>query len=322
MPTLHITNGDLAAERIAQLVGPDLVLPWRDVLHEGPVRQGLTIEQLSRERAAFLAARFRLDPEDTHAAFQDRDRRLREAIEAGSELVLWFEHDLYDQLQLLQVLDLMARETVPPTPVRLAQASTYLTDLGPEALAELGAQAAPVTPSQLALASEVWAAFRSPTPEAMASLGQADTGALPWLGPAIGRLLEELPTDYPGLSASERYILEELEAGPVPAGELYASCQRRERARFMGDLSFFAILHELAAEPLALVAGLPGSFAAGNREAYLASKVRLTHDGLLVREGRLDRAIAKPMDRWLGGTHLTNDNVWRWEPATATLRNG
>jgi hypothetical protein len=290
-------------------VTPDPVLPWRDVLHEGPVRQGLTIEQLSKERAAFLAARFRLDPEDTRAAFQDRDRRLREATEAGSELVLWFEHDLYDQLQLLQLLDLVARETIAPSRVLLAQADTYLTDLDPEALARLGGEAAPVSPAQLELAVAAWAAFTAPTPEALARLGQEEMGALPWLGLAIGRVLEELPTDYPGLSASERYILEELEPGPMPAAELYASCQRRERARFTGDLSFFAILDELAAEPLAPVAGLPGAFAAGDREAYLASKVRLTHDGLLVREGRLDRAIAKPLDRWLGGTHFTNDNV-------------
>jgi hypothetical protein len=136
MPRLHITNGDLAAERIAPVVPPDPVLPWRDVLHEGPVRQGLTLEQLSAERAGFLAARFRLDPEDTRAAFQDRDRRLREAIEAGSELDLWFEHDLYDQLQLLQLLDLVARETIAPSRVLLAQADTYLTDLDPESPSE------------------------------------------------------------------------------------------------------------------------------------------------------------------------------------------
>lgn len=30
-------------------------LPWRDVLHEGPVRAGLALEELSRERAAFIA---------------------------------------------------------------------------------------------------------------------------------------------------------------------------------------------------------------------------------------------------------------------------
>jgi hypothetical protein len=274
-----------------------------------------------RSAPRFLAARFRLDPEATRAAFQDRDRRLREAIEAGSELVLWFEHDLYDQLQLLQLLDLVARETIAPSRVLLAQADTYLTDLDPEALARLGSEAAQVSPAQLELAVAVWAAFTAPTPEALARLGQEEMGALPWLGPAIRRVLEELPTDYPGLSASERYILEELEPGPMPAAELYASCQRRERARFMGDLSFFAILDELAAEPLALMGGLPGSFF-DDREAYLASKVRLTHDGLLVHEGRFDRAIAKPLDRWLGGTHLTNDNVWLWEPATATLRSG
>ena len=49
--------------------------------------------------------------------------------------------------------------------------------------------------------------------------------------------------------------------------------------------------------------------------------MRITHDGRLTREGRLDRAVAKPLDRWLGGTHLTSDNVWWWAPATATLRH-
>jgi hypothetical protein len=324
MPRLHVTNGDLAAERIAPLVAPDPVLPWRDTLHEGPVPDRLALEELSAHRAAFLAARFRLDAERTRAWFQDRDRRLRQASEAGDELVLWFEHDLHDQLQLLQLLDLVADHGVPAGRARLAQADTYLTDLEATALSGLGSRAAPVGPAQLALAGEAWAAFRSPTPEALAALRDTDTSALPWLGPAVVRLLEELPTDYPGLSTSERYILEELGPGPLPSGELYARCQARERARFMGDWSFFALLDELAAEPLPLVADLPpGGFPfegeAAARRTYLAGPVRITHDGLLVREGRLDRAINKPLDRWLGGTHLDGENFWRWEPATASL---
>jgi hypothetical protein len=93
----------------------------------------------------------------------------------------------------------------------------------------------------------------------------------------------------------------------------------------MGDRSFFALVGELAAEPLPLVAGLPQDFFpaednAPARAAYLAAEIRLTHSGLLVREGRLDRAVSKPLDRWLGGTHLTNENFWRWDLATATLR--
>jgi hypothetical protein len=324
MPCLHVTNGDLAAERIMRLVAPDPVLPWRDTLHEGPVPEGLALEELSQHRAAFLAARFRLDPERTRASFQDRDRHLRQALKAGNELVFWFEHDLYDQLQLLQLLDLADREGVAAGHMRLAQSDIYLTELDSAALSELRSQAAPVSAVQLALAREAWAAFRAPTPEALACLSDADTSALAWLGPAVRRLLEELPTDYPGLSTSERYILEELGPGPIPAGDLYARCQGREKVRFMGDWSFFALLDELASEPLPLVADLPpGGFPfegeEAARQAYLESPARITHNGLLVREGRLDRAVNNPLDRWLGGTHVTNENFWRWEPATASL---
>jgi hypothetical protein len=324
---LHLTNGDEAAARIEALVAPEPVLPWRDILYDGPVPGGLTLEALSAERARHLAARFRLDPERVQETFRDRDRRVREAMPQADRLVLWFEHDLCDQLQLLQLLDLVGREEIPAAHVRLAQADTYLTGLTPVALGELGARAAEASPAQMALAREAWAAFRAPTPEELACLlGKESLDALPWLRPALTRLLEELPTDYPGLSTTERYILEELGAGPVAAGELYARCRARERAWFMGDWSFFAVLDELAATPLALVAGPPvGGFpfegGRSTREAYLGAEVRITHEGQLVREGRLDRAIAKPLDRWLGGTHLTSSNLWRWEPATATLQH-
>jgi len=328
MPRLHVTNGDAAAARITALVAPEPVLPWRDTLHDGPVPDGLGLEELSAARARYLAERYRLDPERTQGEFRSRDRRLRDALGQGVELVLWFEHDLHDQLQLIQLLDLLGREaSLPDERVRLAQADTFLTELEPVALGELGSRAAPVRPDQLELAAAAWAAFRAPTPEGLARLSEADTAALPWLAPAIARLLEELPTDYPGLSATERYILEELGPGPLPAGELHARYRARERIPFLGDWPFFAALDELAAEPLPLVAGPPlGGFpfegGEASRAAYLGTEVRITHDGGLVREGRLDRTAAKPLDRWLGGTHLTNDDFWRWEPATATLRRG
>jgi hypothetical protein len=327
MPRLHVTNGDAAAERIAALVTPEPVLPWRDMLHDGPVPDGFELEELSAARARYLAERYRLDPERTQREFQNRDRQLREALAQGAELVLWFEHDLYDQLQLVQLLDLIGQEAVPAGRVRLAQADAFLKDLKPAALKELGTLAAPVRQDQIELATATWSAFRAPTPEGLARLGETDTAALPWLAPALGRLLEELPTDYPGLSATERYILEELGPGPLPADELHARCRGRERIPFLGDWPFFAVLDELAAEPLPLVAGPPlGGFpfegGEASRSAYLATEVRITHNGELVREGRLDRTAAKPLDRWLGGTHLTNDDFWRWEPATATLRRG
>lgn len=327
MQRLHITDGDEAAEKIGALVQPEPVLPWRDMLHEGPVPGGLALEALSAERARFLAVRFRLDPARTEVEFQARDRRLRAVLAGGENLVLWFGNNLYDQLQLVQLLALVEAEGVPAARVRLAQADADLAELVPDALAALGAGAVPVSLAQLELARNTWAAFRAATPERLAALHEADASALPWLAAALERLLEELPTDYPGLSRTERYILEELEPGPLAVGELYARCRARERVPFMADWPFFALLDELAAEPSPLVAGLPvGGFpfegGEATRSGYLGREVRVTHEGRLVREGRLDRTIVKPLDRWLGGTHLTNENVWRWAPSTATLERG
>jgi hypothetical protein len=54
---LHITNGDSAAHKIERLRPPDTVLPWRDILHEGPVPAGLNLTELSSIRADYIAAR-------------------------------------------------------------------------------------------------------------------------------------------------------------------------------------------------------------------------------------------------------------------------
>src|SRR5687768_1889225 len=104
---LHITNGDAAAGgiRAAGVDGP--VLPWRDVLHEGPVPGGFTLAQLGGVRALFLATCDFAREREAAAEFAYRDRVL-EAAGAEDEVVLWFEHDLYDQLQLLQLLDWFA----------------------------------------------------------------------------------------------------------------------------------------------------------------------------------------------------------------------
>src|SRR5688500_15562136 len=97
MATLHITNGDSAIPVIrAAGVGGE-ILPWRDVLHEGPVRAELSLEELSALRLAFLFDAYGADRERAEREFAERDALLAGAP-ARPEVVLWFEHDLYDQL--------------------------------------------------------------------------------------------------------------------------------------------------------------------------------------------------------------------------------
>ena len=86
----------------------------------------------------------------------------------------------------------------------------------------------------------------------------------------------------------------------------------------MGDLSFWRWLDELAFTARPLITGLPdgGLGAAVGRDeinAYLTASLRLTPLADEVRSGAVDLAAANPIDHWMGGTHVTSDNLWRWD---------
>ncbi|MEO5902636.1 MAG: hypothetical protein ABIQ55_01345, partial [Gemmatimonadaceae bacterium] len=100
---LHITNGDSAGGLIQKSgIGGD-VLPRRDVLHEGPVPADLDLDQLREVRAGFIGSAGLGDLETIRREFLQRDDTLRR-FAGYDEVVLWFEWDLYDQLQLIQLL--------------------------------------------------------------------------------------------------------------------------------------------------------------------------------------------------------------------------
>ena len=222
---LHITNGDHAAAVLSQVVqGP--ILPWRDVLHEGPVRAGLSLEALSRERARFIAeAGWGAFPEVLES-FRQRDEAF---LQAGrhDEIVLWFEHDLYDQLQLIQVLDGLAALRGPV--ISLVCEAEYLGPMAPERAAELFALRNPLVRRHFQEAQAAWAAFRSTDPRQIEAL---KISAFPFLGPALRRHLEEFPWTSDGLSRTERQILQgRTDEDPVFMGDAVLEWHRRRVER-------------------------------------------------------------------------------------------
>src|SRR3954451_13008877 len=105
-PRLHVTNGDVVASTLEKLLPNDDVLPWRDPMVDGPFPAGLDPEATSRLRAAHLVGQ-KLDHDEVLRDFRLRDEHLASASRYR-EIILWFEHDLLDQLQTLQILDRLA----------------------------------------------------------------------------------------------------------------------------------------------------------------------------------------------------------------------
>ncbi len=321
---LLVTNGDSAAERIERAGLAGEILPWRDVLHEGPVPAGLPARELGEVRARFLAERGWASPHETAESFAGRDAALAD-FGKHEEVVLLFEHDLYDQLQLVQVLDRFSGWDLKDTRLSLAVSDGYLGNLGPERLRALFRGRHEATVDELGLASRAWEAFCSTDPRRVSALLDEDIPALPFLGPALLRHLEQFPSTENGLSRSERQALEAISEGRNVLREAYvASHQGSEEPIFLGDIVFASYLEDLsgAQEPLVLfedggkiLAPPPGEDA----EGFWNRKAVLTGTGQEVLAGDEDRVGLNGIDRWLGGVHLRGENTWRWNGSDQEL---
>jgi len=319
---LIITNGDVAGDRLRALFPKVDILPWHDVLHEGPVPQTTSFSELSQIREDYLSNAFTSVDNKPQSKLRARDLVLQ--THASFERVeLWFEHDLYDQLQLLQALDFF-NEVEHRAGVFLCQSDTYLGHLGDDQLAALAGVATHVPPETFEFAKTAWAAFRQPTPETWVKLALAAEVPLPHFTSAAIRMLEELPDSASGLSRSEHQILAHLENGPSRPGLLFGAYQQDEEAIFMGDWSFFRLLEHLTTCPVPLISGLGEvSFqmieSNEDRQNYLARELHITEAGIHALTGKLDHVVANCENRWWGAAHLTPDNDWRWDQVNQSL---
>jgi hypothetical protein len=327
---LHLTNGD--ATRIRETGLPGDVLPWRDVLHEGPVPAGLDFERLSAQRVRFIAGRGWDDLATVERGFAERDARISSSTDED-EVVLWFEHDLYDQLQLIQILDWYAEAPRRPARFTLICIDRFpgvapfhgLGQLEPRQLAGLFPARSQITAGQLDLARRAWRAFRAPSPASLMRLADVDQAELPFLAPAIRRLLQEFPGRGDGLSRIERELLSAVD-GELTLGRLFGSVQRSESAPYLGDLVFateYVNVLAAGAEPLIRLSGgaahhtrVPGN----HQDAYWRRVPVTTNLGRAVLAGDRDRVRVCGIDRWLGGVRLSGTRApWRWDVQSQRL---
>ncbi|MEV0617388.1 hypothetical protein AB0I81_28990 [Nonomuraea sp. NPDC050404] len=317
---LHVSNGDCT-----DLAGTGLarnIVYWRDTLHEGPV-PAVGYEELRRIRADFLIGADADDHAEGLRMFRRRDAEL-EANRDG-EYVLWFEADLYDQLQIIEILARLAELEVPAERVTLICIGEHpgiarfggLGELRAEQLRELpetGA-CARLTPAALDLATRAWAAFRAPAPDGLPAIAAVRSVELRFLGEAFERLCREYPSTRDGLSLTERRVLAAVAAGAESAGDVFVRAAAREARPYLGDTWCFAVMDRLARAPYPLLELRPADVPVDH-----TTRVRLTATGARVLAGEEDHVRLNGVDRWIGGVHLSGREVpRRWDEGLEAL---
>jgi hypothetical protein len=314
---LHVANGH-ATMRLIELSGvPGRTMVWCDPLHDGPVPGGVSDDELVRVRAAFLAA----SADDVDGVVADL-RHWRGAIDQQDygELVLWYEHDLFDQLNLIQILAHLGQSR-PSRPITLVSIDSFpghpdfkgIGELEPEDLPVLFQGRQPIGDAQIGLGSRAWTAYRSTDPRAIEELLRADTSALPFLAGALRRHLEEFPSAENGLSRSEQRVMAQAIGGPVDLRTAWPRAVDGERWFYLTDSGFVDRTEALANSSPALVTLRPRR---EDERSFPAGELELTESGRDVLAGAADRLRLCGIDRWLGGVHLNGRGPsWRWNAA-------
>jgi hypothetical protein len=320
--TVHVTNGDIVVDLLRRAGLAADALSWADVLHEGPVPAGLDDAGLRRARAEFLAGADGADTADVLGRLTGRDRAL--AAGRDGDYLLWFEADLYDQLQIAQILAALGSLGVAPGRITLVCIGEYpgiahfggLGELEPEQLPGLlEAVATPLTAEALELGAAAWAALRAPDPGGLGPIAASRSPELRFLGEAFDRLAREYPSTRDGLSLTERRTLAATPEAGAPAGTVFARLGAREARPYLADLFFFRMVARLAAGPFPLLELDPpgGQVGAGTR-------LRLTEAGGRVLRGEADHVAMNGIDRWVGGVHLRGAEArWRWDEGTESI---
>lgn len=329
--TLHIRCGsDLQATLPAAGFVGDF-LEYSNPFCQGPVIDG---PDFLETRAEFLSRAYELySYEETLAGLKKEENSLATAADTYERVVLWFEHDSYDQLILARVLAFFTDNGAPRT-LELIDLSHFpgsvrfigLGQLPPEAIRMLWSARRPVTPEQLRDGRNAWQALRAPAPTALAELVASRSVALPNLSRALRRHLQELPSTVDGLGLTEHLILQILGEGSRTAGQIFRALMRdKEPLPWLGDLMFWFIVKSMTrvSTPVFDIVsqnghpGTPDDPLAGEPDwssPHPPRELAITDAGRAVLAGKTDWLTLNPPERWVGGVRLSaRQPCWRWD---------
>jgi hypothetical protein len=279
--------------------------------------------------AAFFAARTSQEqgshwldwvPPQRREKFGIADLKFIDACERFETVELWMGTEPNAQLVLIWLLDYLGPQA-KSLGIVVRHVDTTLGEIEPARLAESKFPGLAIDDHHLEIASLAWQAFRAPTPHAWFDLLGRDLSVLPQLRRCVLEMLEELPGRTTGLGASELRILELISAGYAHPFEVFPHFKQRFQRRVYGYWEAGALLDGLALAPNPAVSGLaewPFTLEmhddAARYARYKESRLSLTALGKAILEGTDDFSRHNPIDRWWGGTRLTNDRLWRWDP--------
>lgn len=312
LKTLHVRCGHDIQQTLEQAGFSGDFLPYIEPLCIGPLC--LDEKTLSVTRAEYVSDRLLSEMKQVEKSL---DQVKSEAKQATNKLldndyqriVLWVEHDNYDQLMLIRALYLLSYPNI--NKVEIIEVSTFpgrerfigLGQLPPEALRWLWNSRKVVTTEHIVSATELWKAFCSENPlKLVDSYHNVDQNLFPNIRAVILRHLQELPHIDLGLGLVERItfnILKEAQDS-MTFNKLFKRYMDSEPLVYLGDVMYWALIKPLTEGPEPLIKVTQSAPEDLYKYTFSLSVDHHSEPDMLI-------------EKWVGGIHCTARDFWCWD---------
>jgi len=322
---LHIVNGDDVGVKLQRGGITGEVLVWREVYPEGPIFKDAANPANRKRRAQYLEAAMGVPYEDYIHISEAQEQQLA-GFRQYEDIVLWFEHDLFDQTMLCYLLNWFSEQDLGTTRLHLLCIGEFpgitlfrgLGQLSVEQLMTLSGTWSEIGREELEFGRDVWEAYTANQPEALQQIVQHESSILPYAQEAFRLHLARYPSVHNGLGIVEQTTLEMVKQGVNSPVALFQQVGDRLHGLGMGDLQYWICLKDLTggSHPLLhMEGGTTFPDYKQSPEAY-SKQITLTLSdyGVQVLNGQVDWISRVGIDKWYGGVHLHGNTVsWRWD---------
>jgi len=212
--TLHITNGDYTTKRLKKLNFEGQIITWREMLCEGKTTVEVGSEVFWKTRFEFLKSSYNV----TKQKFIDytvKEYRNLCNQKKQDEIVLWFEYDLFCQINMLAVISWLKRyrkgrqiSLVCSGKVNTQEKLVELGELSDNNLKQHYTNKIILTQDDIEYADYIWQLYCSDSPLQLENIYKTHKNStFNYLEEAIKSHLLRFPSIENGLNHIERGIL-------------------------------------------------------------------------------------------------------------------
>ena len=249
---LHITNGDSFTNRLKKLNLDGEIITWREMLCEGKTLNQVGSESFWKTRYEFLHKNYKVSKswfvEKTLKEYRSLCNHKKE-----DQIVLWFEYDLFCQVNMLAVISWLK------THRKYAQISLVcsgkegktdklyaLNELTDAKLLKLYKDKTILALDDIEYADYVWQLYCSDNPIRLENVSDFNSYQFDYLGEAVKNHLMRFPSIKNGLNRMENNILQlAVDKKPTSKKALLGTILQNQQGLGFGDSQYDRAINRL-----------------------------------------------------------------------------